>query len=225
MAPDILATIVEEAIGTPGAWMLASAVALGFYWFLISYLFSMDANEAWIVVVLFGFLRYILGFVVTMLLIALLAGGAAAMSSGGGSSGAGSSGGGFIPSATEDALALNDSVANWKENDLLIEGLDYIDKSGRQSGMQGMIKGLYAAGAKNVWFHVSRDINGKKSPESLIAEWPRDVKKRQAMIAAIKAAQDEQAKNWLKDHPDAPLDFEPITDEGGKYLEIPLFGG
>lgn len=216
IAPDMLATIIEDSIGVPGAFLIANSVALGFYWFLISYLFSMDASEAWGVVVLFGFLRFILTFVLGMLLVGMLM-------SGRGSALGGS--GGSTPTASEKAVELGENVEAWKENDTLIEGLDYIQKTGRQSACQQTIKDLYAAGSPNVWFNVAKDINGKTEPLSLIAQWPRDAKKRGAMIDAIKQSQVRRQAEWKKIHPDfPPLTMDPVTDEGGKYVELPIGG-
>ena len=215
IAPDIFATIVEEAIGSPGAGLLAGSLALGFYWFLISYLFSMDANEAWIVVVLFGVLRWVLTFVVGMMLIGMLMSGNVPNIGGGGA--------GAVPSATQEAAELNEKVADWEENNRLVEGLEYIDKSGRQSEQLETIKALYAGGAKKVWFAVDRDINGKTEPFTLVGEWPRDAKKREALVAAIKKVQADRAAKFKAANPDwGPLDQDPIADNGGKYFEFPI---
>ena len=219
IAPDIFATILEEAIGVPGAWMIASALALAFYWILISQLFNMDAGEAWIVVVLFGFLRWVLTFVIGMMLMGML------MSGRGGGAANGAVSGAAALAASTEAMAFDEKIEERKENDLLVEGLEYIAQKGRQSGMTDTINALYAAGARNVWFAVSRDINGKLEPYELIAEWPRDAKKRAAMNTAIADRMKAKAKMQEAQHPDwAPITPDVIVDEGGKYVAIPLGG-
>lgn len=221
IAPDIFATILQEAIGVPGAGLIASALAVAFYWILISQLFNMDAGEAWIVVVLFGFLRWVLTFIIGMMLLGMLMSG-----SGMGSSAASSavSGAAAVAASTE-AMAFDEKIEERKENDLLVEGLDYIAQKGRQSGMTDTIKALYAAGARNVWFAVSRDINGKLEPYELVAEWPREAKKRAAMNKAIADRMKAKAKAQEAEHPDeGPITPDVIDDEGGKYVAIPLGG-
>jgi hypothetical protein len=219
VAPDI----VGEMIDATGIPMLGWGVSLLLYWTLVAQLFGMGADEAWMVVVLFGVLRWIMNFVIAMFIISLLfSGGGGALGSAASSIGGGST---STLSATSEAQEFDEKVAEWKENDLLVEGLDYIAQKGRQSGMTDTIKALYAAGARNVWFAVSRDINGKLEPEELVAEWPRDEKKRAAMNKAIADRMKARAKADEAEHPDwGPIKPIVIKDEGGKYVAIPLGG-
>jgi hypothetical protein len=221
IAPDVLATIMEEAIAVPGASLIAAGASLLFYWFLVSLLFRMDAGEAWTVVVLFGFLRWILDFAITMFLVGMLFSG----SSVGGSAMNSAAKGAMTVAASTEAMAFDEKVESWKENDTMVEALDYITQKGRQSGMTDTVKALYAAGAKNVWFSVSKDINGKMEPLELVAEWPRDSKKRADMNKAIADRMKAKAKMIEEQHPDwAPVKPDVIKDEGGKYVAIPLGG-
>jgi hypothetical protein len=73
-------------------------------------------------------------------------------------------------------------------------------------------------GAPNVWFSVSRDINGKTEPMGLIVQWPRTAAKRKALLAEIHNFE----KTALPVYAD-PADADPpSTDDGGKYIELPL---
>lgn len=220
-APDILATIIEDAIGVPGAGLMASSISLAFYWILVSQLFGMDANEAWVVVVLFGVLRWILTFVLGMILIGLLVSG----SSIGASAVSGAAGAASV-SATSEAAEFDEKVASWKEDDDLVEAVDYIQTKGRQSAMIDWVKSFYAAGAKNVWFATARDINGKTEPVAVVLEWPKDSKKRAAVLKAIHDWQNERAKLFHQAHPDwEKPTVTLLTDEGGRYTEVPMAGG
>lgn len=210
-APDVLVTIIQEAIGVPGAGLVAGAVGLACYWGLMSWLFQFDAGEAWSVVMLFGVLRWFLTMVLAFAAMSLVM------------SGRSLPGGGSEQTTSQEAIQFDETVANMKENNLTEEGLAYIERTGRQSGKTDLIKRLYAAGAKDVSFTLAKDINGKTEPLGLAVEWPRDVKKREALLAAINdsiklesAARAKAHPEWGKDEP------ELLDDEGGKYIELPV---
>jgi hypothetical protein len=113
-----------------------------------------------------------------------------------------------------------------KEDSLTEEGVAYITRTGRQGGKIDTIKRLYAAGAKDVSFTLSKDINGKTEPLSLAVEWPRDKKKREAVLAAInesiKIETEIRSKNMADGDPTFKLTAPVFTDEGGKYIELPV---
>jgi hypothetical protein len=76
------------------------------------------------------------------------------------------------------------SVEEWKESGALAEAREFI-KGGRQSVLHDVVEKWYAAGAKNVWFSVMRDFNGKPTPLGLIVELPDDKDARKKCIDAL----------------------------------------
>lgn len=220
-AVAIVPDIVGEMIDATGIPMVGWGVSLVLYWTLVAQLFGMGADEAWMVVVLFGVLRWVMNLVIAMFIVSMLFGGGGKL--GNAAASLGSSAMALNP--TNDAKEFDDKVGEMKDNDLLVEAIDYINDKGQQSGMLDTIKALYAAGAKNVWFGMSRDINGKKTPWGLVAEWPRDAKKRADMNKAIAERMKAKAKMIKELHPDwGTVSVEVIKDDGGRYVEIPLGG-
>lgn len=206
MAPDILATIISDSIGAPGAGLLANSIALAFYWFLISYLFQLEAAEAWYVVIGFAVLRWLL----TMVLAIVIAG---FLMSGGGSSLINSAGNAAAAAPTASgAAAFDQDVEDMKQSNSLEEAKAYIAK-GRQGTKGAFVDKLYAAGAKNVWFGVTRDINNKTEPFSLVVEWPSNKEKRAAVLKEI--------RDYYKATDESFTD-EDFVDDGGKYAEVEI---
>jgi hypothetical protein len=202
MAPDVLATIITESIGVTGAGILANSIALAFYWFLIAYLFQLDASEAWYVVIGFAVLRWLLTIILAIALAGFLL------------SGRGSSIASVANSAASasPAASLDSEVDALKDSNALEEARAYVAR-GRQASKGPIVEKCYAAGAKNVWFGVSRDINGKTEPFSIIIEWPRDAAQRAAVLKEIRAYFKQQ---------DASFKDEDFVDEGGKYAELEI---
>lgn len=204
MAPDVLATIIEDSIGVTGAGLLANSIALAVYWFLISYLFQLDASEAWWVVIGFAILRWILSFVIALIVVGFMMSGAASS----------------VTSAAGNAMAANANpvatfdadIERLRADNQLEEAKQYI-AGGRQSFVGPFVTKWYASGAKNVWFLVERDINGKTDPYSLVVEWPDDKTKRAAVLADLKAYYGQLGEGYSA---------ADMTDEGGKYVEVDL---
>ena len=137
-------------------------VVLGIYWTLLIYLFSMDPGDSWTVVVLLAIFDRILKMILVFLVLGyvLHAGGVS-------TAGLPTIGSSKVSKASE----LSDRVDQLQELKLLKEAKEYI-AAGHQAFLLEATQAWYKAGAKNVWFEVSRDINGHTTPESLIVEMP-----------------------------------------------------
>jgi hypothetical protein len=103
---------------------------------------------------------------------------------------------------------MAERMAELKELGLLQEARQYI-AGGRQAALTKPVDDWYAAGCKNVWFEVSRDINGRMTPESLIVELPKDKEKRKKCYEILKTYYD--AHNF-------PYDEEDMKDSGENYI-------
>lgn len=198
--------------GFLGWGIISFPVALGIYWVLLTYLFSMDSGDSWLVVMILAVFDYIVRTVLLLLMLKLIL-------SSGGVSGAivpTLGGGGGSGSTLGDPMVAR--VEELKEADLLKEARDYI-AGGRQAALSKPVEAWYAAGCKKVWFEVSRDINGRLSPEAVIVELPRDkVKDKEARARCFQIL-----KEYMDEH-DFGYDPEDVTDDGGAYMTVPLGG-
>lgn len=107
---------------------------------------------------------------------------------------------------------MSGHVTELKELNLLKEAREHI-AGGRQMAFSKPTDDWYAAGCKNVWFEVSRDINGRLSPESLLVELPKDKAKRAKCFEILKVYYDEHK---------IPYDPEDVQDDGGVYRVVPV---
>jgi hypothetical protein len=186
--------------------MMSFPVVLGIFWLLMIYLFSMDAGDSWIVVILLAVFDMIVRTVLLLLLLRLLLG------IGGIAPGAvplPAIGGGATVAPTDP---IAEHVAQLKEAKLLPEAREYI-AGGRQSALAKPTDEGYAAGCKNVWFEVGRDINGRLTPAALSVELPRDKEARKKCFEILRGYFDEH---------NMPYDEEDVTDDGGGYIVIPV---
>ena len=214
IAPDVFTTILGEAMGFQGASFIAGIVGLACYWGLMSWLFQFEAAEAWHVVVLFGALRWFLTMILSIALMSLFLSGTSLSGGFGGSAGS---------AATVEAIHFDETVADLQDRNCVEEGLAYVERTGRQSGKVATIKRIYDAGARDVSFTLEKDINGKGEPLSLAVQWPRDAKKRAAVLAAINDSIKIEAEARAKMHPEWPKPTpDLVSDEGGKYVEVPI---
>jgi hypothetical protein len=146
-------------------------VALGMYWGLLIYLFSMDPGDSWMVVALLSVFDRIMRWVLLAILLeTVLSWGGVAMPAAAGLA--------AKNKTSIHASALSTEVDDLKQSDSLIEAKKYID-----DGHQGVLKqptiDWYAAGCPNVWFAMSgRDINGRRSATGVIVELPQDKTQR-----------------------------------------------
>lgn len=193
--------------GAFGPGIIGWPVALGIYWGLLIYLFSMDPGDSWMVVVILSVFDYIVKWVLGMILLGMILGwGGVSLPSAGPGIGGGKGG------ASSAAMELIERVNEGKDNGALREARRYIT-DGHQAIMTKFVDDWYTSGAKNVWFEVSRDINGKTEPHGLVVELPTDKSRRAKCLAAIKAYYDEQKISY---------DAEDLKDTGAQYLEVEL---
>ncbi len=174
-------------------------VALGIYWSLLIYLFSMDPGDSWTVVVLLAIFDRILKMILIFLVL-----GYVLHASGVSTPGLPSIGSSKVSKASD----LSDRVEQLQEYKLLKEAKEYI-AAGHQAFLFEATQAWYKAGAKNVWFEVSRDINGHTTPESLIVEMPDDTNAR---LDCLKIRKEFYEKN--------KMGTESLTDDGETYMEV-----
>ncbi|WP_428940358.1 hypothetical protein [Fontivita pretiosa] len=209
---------VDKMAGSSGmfGYMLSFPIALGTYWILLTYLFSMDSGDSWLVVMLLAVFDMIVRWALLFLLLALVLnwGGAAASALPASAVGAGAvgSGSGSGGSASAQHQEMIEEVRALKEGNALEEARKYI-AGGRQAALGPWVDEWYAAGCKNVWFEVTRDINGKSTPETLIVELPRD--------KAARAKCFEIYKRYLAGFNEGS-ELEDLKDDGKPYLLISL---
>jgi hypothetical protein len=185
--------------GIFGYGVMSFPVALGAYWVLLIYLFSMDSGDSWtVVMVLSVFDRIVkMALAFTVLAMVLRMGGVSVPGIGGG-------GGGKMSSVSE----LTTHVEELQERKLLKEAKAYIN-DGHQMFLGPTTDAWYKAGAKTVWFEVSRDFSGKTEPEQVIIEMPED-KNQRVEILNIRQKFYQQQK-WFTDPSD-------LTDDGEMYI-------
>lgn len=200
---------VDKITGVGGMFgmMISFPVSLGVYWALLIYLFSMDAGDSWLVVVVLSVFDYIIRTVIFMLLMsAVLSWGGAAISGGGaGRSSAASS------SAASETDEFTRHVDEMKDTVRFQEARQYIE-GGRQGALKDRVDGWYAAGAKNVWFEVDVDINQRMSPNYLVVELPDDPAQRAAIFQRVNT-----------DYKLTEEGEEPLKDQGQVYLQLGLY--
>jgi len=181
-------------------------VALGVYWTTLIYLFSMDPGDSWMVVVILAIFYRILRMVLLLLLLKFIlsfggvSGGAVGLPSFGGSA------------AIENPLI--DEINQAKAQNVLHEAKQYATDNGRRAEM-GMIDACYAAGAPNVWFQTSRDINGKGDAFRIVVELPKDATARTKCYDAAKAYFNNNGETYAA---------QALQDNGDPYLMIGLPG-
>jgi hypothetical protein len=178
-------------------------VALGIYWTLLIYLFSMDPGDSWMVVVILAVFQWILRLVLVLLLLRLI------LSFGGvaGSSVNVPSFGGAAP-VNPQIDVINDA----KAQNVLHEARKYIADNNR-SAESGTVEAWYDAGAPNVWFQTDRDINGHGAAFRMVVELPTDPPARAKCFAAAKTYYNNNGESFMA---------QALTDNGDPYLMVPL---
>jgi hypothetical protein len=113
---------------------------------------------------------------------------------------------------------LSERIAELDAHNLLKEAREYI-AGGRQMALTDAVNAWYAAGCKNVWFEVSRDINGRLSPRGVIVELPPDkVKDKDARAKCM-----EILRGYYDEHEFFYSDDE-LMDTGQKYVVVRIRG-
>jgi hypothetical protein len=180
-------------------------VAIGMYWGLLIYLFSMDPGESWLVVVCLSVFDRIMRVVLLLLLLGTF------LSWGGVSLPSTVPGGSSRHSASVKNSVLSTHVDEVKERDGFIEARKYI-ADGHQPVLRNATEEWYAAGCPNVWFEMTgRDINGRRSAMNVIVELP-DNKAARAKCYATLQEYYKQAQ--------IPADPSELVDDGEQYLNV-----
>jgi hypothetical protein len=186
--------------GIMGYGTMSFPVALGIYWVLLIYLFSMDSGDSWITVLLLAVFDLIVKMALVFLLLGMVLhmGGASAPGLGGGSS--------KMPAHSE----LADRIEELQTRKCLPEAREYLKEPHNVNYLGGAIDDMYKAGAKTVYFEISRNINGKPSADGIVIEMPEDKNQRQECLKICR--QIEEGKK-----PD-----QPVPDDGDAYYELLL---
>jgi hypothetical protein len=173
--------LTTKMAGTSGfSGMLSFPIIIGIYWTMLIYLFSMDPGDSWLVVILLAFFDMLVRWIILFLLLAVV------MNMSGIASSAISSAAGAAGSAASSAMSATVEHFNeLKEAKLLKEAGQYI-ADGHQASLKPSVDAWYAAGAKKVYFHVDRDINGHEDPGGIVIELPTDKAARVKIFDAIK---------------------------------------
>ena len=178
-------------------------VAIGIYWTLLIYLFSMDPGDSWLVVIILTVFSWILRTVLLLLLLRFI------LSFGGI---AGSAVG--LPSmgAAQITNPVIDEINNAKAQNVLHEARKYAYDNGR-SAEKATVDAWYSAGAANVWFQTDRDINGHGDAFRMVVELPDDKTARTKCYDA--------AKTYFKNNGESYM-AQALKDTGDPYLLVPL---
>jgi len=191
--------------GIFGFGVIGLPIAAGVYWVTMTYLFSMDPGDAWLVVIIIAVFYRIVSVVLIILVLKLVLsfGGVAAAN---------------IPLPTfggGGAVSVNpviDTVNQAKAQNLLHEARQYADTNGL-SAYKSANEGWYKAGAKNVWFETDRDINGKGNAFRMIIEMPSNATSRTNCYAVLKQYYSDMGWSTLG---------QTLQDTGDPYLLVPL---
>jgi hypothetical protein len=177
-------------------------IALGIYWATLIYLFSMDPGDSWLVVVILAIFYRIMRIVLIVLLLKMILGfggvGASAIA---------------IPSIGGGSPVANpviDEINEEKSRNQLREAKKYAADNGRRAEMP-MIDAFYAAGAKNVWYEVFRDMDGSNMAGKIVVELPDKGYGRAQCYAAAKTYMDGNK-----------LYYSPLSmrDKGDPYMLV-----
>jgi hypothetical protein len=188
--------------GIMGYGAIGLPVALGIYWATLIYLFSMDPGDSWFVVAILSIFYRILRIVLLLLLLKLIL-------SFGGVAGSAIS----IPSVSDTSPSpMIDEINFAKEHQQLLEAKAYCAQFMRGAESPS-VDGWYAAGAKNVWFETSRDINGKGNVYQMVVELPSGKNSRAKCY--------DIARSYL-DTNKYPYDPKDMQDSGDPYILVPL---
>lgn len=186
--------------GIFGYGMMSFPIAMGIYWVLLIYLFSMDSGDSWMVVILLSFFDQIVKMALVFLVLStvLHMGGVSAPG---------------LPSLASNKKInseMSTRIEEMQQAQVLKEAHAYI-ASGHQAVFLEPTDGWYQAGAKNVWFEVSRDFNGKTTPQGVIVELPEA---KSARAKCLQIRQDFYAKEKMLGG--------ATTDDGEPYMEVRL---
>jgi len=194
--------------GILGFGIIGFPIALGLYWGLLIYLFSMDPGDSWMVVMVLTVFDRMLRWLLILLVLNLVLGWGGVSLPGSGGSG---SGGAAITTRSGEIQTRIDDL---EETQSINEARAFI-ADGHKQGLTKIVDALYDNGCKKVWFGMSgRDINGRSEAVDIIAELPKDPAKRAACYQALK----EYYKG--AGHSSASSD---LIDKGDTHIDVPAF--
>jgi hypothetical protein len=166
------------------------------------YLFSMDPGDAKLVVVILTVLYRVIRLVLILMLLGVILNFsgvhqlASAMPAGGSAS----------------SNRVTDMVEDAKGRGLLEEAGKYCTDRGMN--VEGeYVKDWYDAGCKNVWFEVSRDINGHGSAFVIFLEMPDDPTSRAKCVDIVKKYYDRTQQYY---------DPNTLKDDGDQYMAVSM---
>jgi hypothetical protein len=178
-------------------------IAIGAYWTLLIYLFSMDPGDSWMVVVILAVFYRILRVVLLLLLLRFILsfGGIAGSAIG-------------LPSlgGAQVSNPIIDEVDNAKAQNVLHEARKYAADNGRGAESPS-INAWYAAGATNVWFQTDRDINGHGPAFRIVVELPDDKISRAKCYDVARTYCNNNGESFIA---------QGLQDKGDPYLLMPL---
>jgi hypothetical protein len=169
------------------------------------YLFSLDPSEAKIAMIVLSFCKWIVAFFVVFLVLPMALGWAGVQR-------ANVDMPSFGRSQQQPVNPMVDEVEEEKARGLLIEARQYA-KQIHQDVEIPHINEWYAAGAPNVWYEVSRDINWHATAHQLVIELPKD--------PAARAKCYDIAKKWYSDFQMGFM-IDVLHDKGDPYLMVAL---
>ncbi|HUB25203.1 MAG TPA: hypothetical protein VL992_07215, partial [Tepidisphaeraceae bacterium] len=173
-------------------------------WVSFCYLFSLDASEAKIAMFVLGFCERVLAVIVIFLVLPTVLGWGGVQRSAM-----------DLPSfghAQAPPNPMVDAVEDEKAHGLLIEARQYAHQTGRSAELPH-INEWYAAGAPNVYYEVSRDINWHATPHQIVVELPKD--------PAGRAKCYDIARKWYSDFQMGFM-VELLHDKGEPFLMVAL---
>jgi hypothetical protein len=189
--------------GIFGFGVLGLPVAFAIYWVGMGYLFGLDPGESSLVVTILTVFYRIVRTILVVLLLSVVLGHAGISRSDTGIPT-------FGPGAPPNPMV--DEMEQAKQSNHLVEARDFATKTFRSAAIPS-IDAWYAAGAKNVYYEVDRDINGRATPFQVVVELPTD--------AAARAKCYQIAKNWC-DNFRMSFASESLHDTGDPYLTVPV---
>jgi hypothetical protein len=193
--------------GILGVGLIGLPVAALVYWISLTYLFSMDSGDAWMVVIILCVVYNALRWALVIALAALFVG---AIGMHGGPNFAGATP--IAPAAGSTAYDQISEIQDAQAQHTLKEGKQYVLSHGLK--VEGVpVNAWYQAGCPNVWFQTSRDINGHGQAFQMVVQLPPDKLSRDKCFKIAKAYYDGNNQSYL------PSD---ITDDGDPYMMVTL---
>jgi hypothetical protein len=173
--------LVGKFAGGHGAFdgIISFPVALGIYWGLLIYLFSMDPGDSWMVVILLAVFDGLIRWILLAVLLGVVMSWGGASGFGGGAISKVSSGSSGTTVSDEDA-----EMQEAKDDGSMVECLAWGKE--HSSMLEPLTKSFYDAGAKGCYFEISRDFNQKPTIAGYVIELPKEQDKRDKVFQIYK---------------------------------------